>query len=759
MVYKVLVATTPTPSSTSVDLVWYKMVVASNHIVSTNPGTATAGDKFIVDPNATATGAFAGKEGYQATYVSGMVSSAASWSFEAGYAGRVTVPAASNSNVALVDGIEVDVTLINLAAADSYSITAIAGNPGYAPKLNLARLVGAQSGLSLSGGQVYTGTIPGSAFQSGLLDSFVIGDSWTIQAVNTDSLNWNFTRTTTDSFTPSDIYYDAVGLVTGVPRSYYLTLSHVPTGVTALGSMSKASGSGANATAIALNSQTAFTGKAPDTYSFTLSAVTGTSATVTWTRSNDSQTGTFNVGTTNLTHPSLSGVVGPDGILLDVTLTGAANGDTFQVHSIPGTTVINSTTGAVIAHKDIAGKPYVMLGSRPLTNVAVTYTYQNAPQVGQTYYTTVYYTRPAGMYQAAQVFTSYSDALAQIGYPAPENHLAVMLDYAFNVAGNSIVAVIQVADTDHDGVYTRADFQDALNAAYAKRELTDIVVLSKFDSLADQMENSQRSNDPLYGALRVYWMGFPSNYAVGTPETVGTIAYTSSKVLQSVGDSPARGTFFPVANQWVKRTIRLESGASQQVTFDGSFFAGMLACLQTQPQDPNTILLNKAIPGVDAVASFTDTETIILGTSSCTYAVQADPSQPIVKIIDIVTSDSTADNYHEVNVVYAKQYVTKRLIKRANDALIGYIPLSTDDAVNHVRSVLSRELTSMVGEGIIGAYTDGNGRPRSINSSDIDVWPDDMDKTRMNFTFFFQGRYAIKRLTGMFAVDNNIFAN
>lgn len=169
--------------------------------------------------------------------------------------------------------------------------------------------------------------------------------------------------------------------------------------------------------------------------------------------------------------------------------------------------------------------------------------------------------------------------------------------------------------------------------------------------------------------------------------------------------------------------------------------------------------MNKAIPGIDSAATFSDTETIILGTASCTYATQVDPNQPIVKVIDIVTSDSTADNYHEVNVVYAKQYVTKRLIKKANDALIGYIPLSADDAKNHVRSVLARELTSMVGEGIIGSYLDNTGRPRSINTSDIDVWPDETDKTRMNFTFFFQGRYAIKRLTGMFAVDNNIFAS
>jgi hypothetical protein len=56
----------------------------------------------------------------------------------------------------------------------------------------------------------------------------VVGDKWTISANNTDTISWDFTRSVQQDFTPSDIYYDAMGLVTGTPRTYYITLSNTP---------------------------------------------------------------------------------------------------------------------------------------------------------------------------------------------------------------------------------------------------------------------------------------------------------------------------------------------------------------------------------------------------------------------------------------------------------------------------------------------------------------------------------------------------
>ena len=49
----------------------------------------------------------------------------------------------------------------------------------------------------------------------GTLTGFLTGDSFTFEAKNLDTINWNFTRTTTEEFTPGDVYYDALGYVTG----------------------------------------------------------------------------------------------------------------------------------------------------------------------------------------------------------------------------------------------------------------------------------------------------------------------------------------------------------------------------------------------------------------------------------------------------------------------------------------------------------------------------------------------------------------
>lgn len=486
------------------------------------------------------------------------------------------------------------------------------------------------------------------------LTGFIALDSFVIKCVNNDSLDWNFTRSITQEFTPGEVYYDALGLVTGTPRSFYVTLEYTPVGATSMASVT-----------------------APNT---------------------------------------------------------------------------------PLTKTDIAGKPYVAFNTAPLTNIRVTYTYQNAPQNGTGYYVTLLYSRPDSLYNTPIMFTSYRDALDQIGYPSADNHIAIMLDYAFNVAKSSLVAIVQVRDLDHDGVYNTADYREALSQAYRKKELTDIVVLGRFDTLSDQIYNSVISNDPMYGALRQYWIGYPKNYAVGSPDTVGTICYTSSNILQVSGASPAHGSLISVANQWVKRTITTESGQSVQLNLDGSFFAGMLCALQTASGDPNFLLLNTKIPGVDAVATFDDVDIQLLGSSSNTYAVQPDPNSNVATVVDIVTTDTSAEDYHEVNVMKAKTYVTKRIIKTCNAALVGYVPLNPQDGMSHVRAIIMRELTSMAGEGVIGSYTDDAGRPRTLLSSDVDVWRDEADKTRYNFTYWFNGRYGIKRLTGVYSVDENIFA-
>lgn len=568
----------------------------------------------------------------------------------------VGVSSATPTNVLITAGIRINLTNMDqMVNGDVFTLPATVLNVNHVEFSWYSDDYQANSGLF----DIFSNqTTIGIGIESGILldfsvlSGFALGDKWSIAAVNHDALNWNFLRTTTEDITPSDIYYDALGTVTGIPRSYYITLGHIPDGAIAL---------------------------------------------------------------------------------------------------------TRVDTGLPVTHSAVVGTPYVRLTTTSVVNLRAVYQYHFAPSAGQTYYATVTYTRPESMYNVPLVYTGYKDCRDEIGYPAADNHIAIMADYAFNVTRNSIVAVIQIKDADHDGVYNVADYREGLQASYRRKDLTDISVLGKFETLADQMYNSQEANDPLYAALRLFWMGYPNNYEVGDPETPDTIAYTSSKILQYSGGNPARGSLISCANPWVVRTVIQQNGVATQLTLDGSFFAGMVMSIETSYSDPNTLMVNQVVPGIDDCATFDDTEVTILGQASNLYALKPSPKSPVVKIIDAVTTDTSEQNNHEINVMVVKQLVTKRVISDCDTALIGYVPRNVDDGIRHVRGVINRSLQALIGENIISDYTDSDGRPREIREEDVDVWRDETDKTRYNFNYWFNGRYGIKRLVGLYAVDENVF--
>lgn len=480
------------------------------------------------------------------------------------------------------------------------------------------------------------------------LNLFESGNQYTVSVNNGDmdgngQISWALSRTRTQTLSPNDVYYDALGYVTGTPRSYYITLADIPTAV---------------------------------------SSITNTTG-------------------------------NPD---------------------------------------HIEGTPYVkVVVSDSTANLVATYSYSRRPSLGQTYFVSVKYNRPDSMYNTALTFTSYADALAQVGYPSSENHLGVMLDYAFNVTGNRIASVVQVKSENFSGTFNNTDFQNALNAAYAKKELTDICILNRNDMIPNIVVDTNRSNDPLYGALRLYWIGFP------TGTTIESMRSSALNDLQVPKNSFAHGTLIAVANRMVKRTVVLESGSSTQLTLNGSFVAAMLAAKNAAFTDPNTVLYNQPLSGIDDIDTFNDVEVSLLGQAGLTYILK-NPLTNVALITDAVTTDKTSSDANEINVMIVKQLVTKRVISAANQTLIGYVARDVEDGINHVRSVIKNVLITLISEGIISEFTDTSGRPRSIEAADIDVFRSETDYTRYNFTYYFNGRYGIKRLTGLYSVDENIFS-
>lgn len=568
--------------------------------------------------------------------------------------GTVACTSASPTGIVLTAGIKLDLTGMNLMVnADIFTFSATAVNvtnvqfSWYSDDYQSSSgLIDLYSNATLTAIIVESGILLDFASLSG----FVVGDKWTIQATNEDSINWDFTRTDSQDFSPTDIYYDARGAVTGIARSYYFTLPHIPVGAV---------------------------------------------------------------------------------------------------------TTIVVDTGAPVSVTPVVGTPYVRLAIKPTSNIRATYSYRNCPDIGHSYYTTLTYTRPLSMYNVPLVYEKWEDYRASIGYPSTDNDLAVMGDYAFNTALNPLVACIQVLDGDNDGVYNTADYAVGLEAGRKRKDLTDICVLGKFEVLSDVIYNSQVCNDPLEQALRLYWIGYPADYPLGSVEEPNTIAYTSDTVLQVQGANPAHGTFISCANRWVTRQFITQTNSTVQNTFDGSFFAGMLAAINCAFTDMNSLLVDQIIPGIVDIDTFDDMEVKILGASSNLYALKLQVGS--AKVIDAYTTDSNADDYHEINAMVVKQYVTKRVIQACNKSLIKFVPRNVDEGITYIRGVLRRELVALISEGIISTYTTADGRPRDINVDDIDVWRSDSDKTRYNITYWYNLRYGIKRIAGLYSVDENAF--
>jgi hypothetical protein len=67
--------------------------------------------------------------------------------------------------------------------------------------------------------------------------TFAAGDTYTLLATNEGGVTWGIPQTFSESKGSSDIYEDYTGAITGTPYTYYMLLSHIPTGpITVTGS-------------------------------------------------------------------------------------------------------------------------------------------------------------------------------------------------------------------------------------------------------------------------------------------------------------------------------------------------------------------------------------------------------------------------------------------------------------------------------------------------------------------------------------------
>lgn len=452
-----------------------------------------------------------------------------------------------------------------------------------------------------------------------------------------------------------------------------------------------------------------------------------------------------------------------DFILTDVngTATGTPNTKYVILGNLPTqvNTVVTEAASTPISFTHITDTPYITFLSDPGEAIVINYDWRSAePDPGQTYYMTAKFLRPAEAYNTPTLILDRQDGRSFLAPASVDNHLYIMNEVAWD-NGVPGAYYIQVEDPDEDGIYTNADFGEAIIASEAPRRITDIILLSKFSATGAALSSVTRMNDPFERRERLYWHGMPIGSPIGDADTANSIVHIAANALQVFGNSPAHGTRIIVGSTEARREIRLEDGSTIEVTVDGSFVAGALAALTASFQDPGETVLRKQLSGFTYIETYGDLEDPRnLTLMSANVITVTDRGAGVYRIEEDITPDTFAEDFHNINAMTQKQFVVKNIRTQTDNALVGIVVPSAQAGVGLVKGFVVGAVATLVSRGVVGRFQDADGNERPIDpEADVVVFRDDTDSSLYHFFFSFYLKTVIKRLFGLFSVNSNDF--
>lgn len=440
------------------------------------------------------------------------------------------------------------------------------------------------------------------------------------------------------------------------------------------------------------------------------------------------------------------------------TITGVQGRNYIILDFIPQSIkyVHNSPSGTSLSFSWITGTPYIALPTPPTESVEVMYEYNGRePDPGNLYYMTVNVLRPSSLYNSPITTADRDSARRLLGPASPENDALTMAEIAFD-NGTPQAIWVQVDDADSDGVFTKADYEAGIRATELDSLLTDVIVLNGFSSLSLQLSSNERMNDPFELKERMLWVGVPANTAIGAANQPNTLVFLSRKTMQVFGQNPAHGRRVLLGNTFATRTITLNDGSGLTVNLDGSFIAGASAALNASFNDPAEVLLRKNLTGFDTMQSYSESEMNQLGSASILYL--SDQGAGVFRFEESVTVDTSAPENNEISAQNQIIFVTRDVRSRMDNSLISFVPPSQRAGVAVIQTTLVQILSELVGRTLIAGYDNPDGSTRPIDpSTDVEVFRSEDDKTLYNFRYWYNLRYGIKRLFGLFSVDKRLF--
>jgi hypothetical protein len=411
----------------------------------------------------------------------------------------------------------------------------------------------------------------------------------------------------------------------------------------------------------------------------------------------------------------------------------------------------------------VADTTVVYFTSNPGVNLTIKYHYKGAePEAGATYFMTGYLKRPDSDYESAQVFFTQDAAKDFLAPMTPANDAAIANQIAWdqdelNLPG---VVIFLVKDSDGDGTYTVADYDNAVDVSETYKGTMDITVVNQFDVREEFRDSVANMNDPTVARRRIGYFGFPTNYPIGDEFTSGSRVYVARRELQIYEESVARGSLAILGNSYGKKTIMVESlGNSDgigaiptQVTLDGSFLAVGLAARVSSFNEPWQTIYNLPISGFDEIEPLDERQMITLQDAGIIcLRVEGDSAF----YIGTMTTDETEPSTQQLSGTVQRQYVLNRLQDAVNRRVIGFVADSPEEAAQKLQGEVVAELGACVSEGKVARYVDeATGTARPLNpEKDVVAFRDRRDPTRAYFRASWYQKYPILNVDGLVAVD------
>jgi len=408
-----------------------------------------------------------------------------------------------------------------------------------------------------------------------------------------------------------------------------------------------------------------------------------------------------------------------------------------------------------VAYTQVSGTPFLRITeagfSTSTGDLRVTYRWNGPePEPGQIYYVSGKYLRPPEMYDRPFLFLTPDDATKFLAPSTLRNDAYIGAGICFDYAIPGLF-VIQVKDTDEDGVYSKDDYKRAITAFLEDARATDLVVLNNFGSLGDQLNVIGRSNDPFERHESMTFIGAPIGTPIGSEQEGGSLVFYSRNTLQVYGSDPAHGSRTLVGSTKAIREITLEDGSSASVTLDGSFVAAALASLMCSFADPRDTVLRKTLTSFTSMETYRKEENAILGSNNVIFF--KDEGSGVFRIMEDITTDPFSPDTLNLNQMVQKQFVTKTVRRALDQSVIGSVFPSASTGIVTIQDLTTRTLQSLVSRSLIGQYQDDGGNIRSISSADVRVEQDPADPTLYHLKYNYFLATVVKRIFGLYTVQ------